>query len=405
MKKLLLSLGCLFVGILPMMAEVSASLQPESCTIGNRPFTSPLSEVAFYFDGAIQLLNGASAKILCDGEPVATASKIEASNHTYKRTQGALTISFDGQMLPIGKSYQLVVAPSSIAAENDAAVTNTEIVQSFDVPANLGEARVDAKDGSIISTASESIYENLPACYWGIETEPAGTPSYILYREGVAVREIPARVTWDWDLGQAYPDVQEKMNFEQGVHYTLTLPAGSVHAMYRDDIVNEEVSFNFVGGYTEPIEPLTYVWCSLFTDHSNVLNEVTFQYNRPVKLGDNPVVQLWCDDTELLKEVPAEIEADANCWLLKADFGGFEMTGEKGYSLVIPEGTVIAENGDPVVNPRNTMAVNGCSGIESIQADNSEDSILYDLSGRKVITAEPGKIYIQNGRKVIKTNE
>lgn len=405
MKKLLLSFVCLCVGILPMMAEVSASLQPESCTVGNRPFTSPLSEVAFYFDGGIQLLNGASAKILYDGEPVATASKIEASNHTYKRTQGTLTISFDGQLLPIGKSYQLVVAPSSIAAENDAAVTNTEIVQSFDVPANLGEARVDAKDGSIISTASESIYENLPACYWGIETEPAGTPSYILYREGVAVREIPARVTWDWDLGQSYPDVQEKMNFEQGVHYTLTLPAGSVHAMYRDDIVNEEVSFNFIGGYTEPIEPLTYVWCSLYADHSNVLNEVTFQYNRPVKLGDNPVVQLWCNDTELLKEVPAEIETAANCWLLKADFGGFEITGEKGYSLVIPEGTVIAENGDPVVNPRNTMAVNGSSGIESVQAESSEDSILYDLSGRKVITAEPGKIYIQNGRKVIKTNK
>lgn len=163
MKKLLLSFGFLCVGIFPMMAEVSASLQPESCTVGNRPFTSPLSEVAFYFDEGIQLLNGASATIICDGETVATASKIEASNHTYKRTQGALTILFDGQLLPIGKSYQLVVAPSSIAAENNAATTNTEIVQSFDVPANLGEASVDTKDGSTISTASESIYENLPA--------------------------------------------------------------------------------------------------------------------------------------------------------------------------------------------------------------------------------------------------
>lgn len=216
------------------------------------------------------------------------------------------------------------------------------------------------------------------------------------------MREIPARVTWDWDLGQAYPDVQEKMNFEQGVHYTLTLPAGSVHAMYRDDIVNEEVSFNFIGGYTEPIEPLTYVWCSLYTDHSSVLNEVTFQYNRPVKLGDNPVVQLWYDDTELLKEVPAEIEADASCWLLKADFGGFEMTGENGYSLVIPEGTVIAENGDPVVNPRNTMAVNGSSGINNIKiGEEATDHKIYDLNGRIISNPTVGQIYIINGQKVI----
>lgn len=402
MKKLLLSIGCLCIGILPMIAEVSASLQPESCTIGNRPFTSPLSEAAFYFDGGIQLLNEASAKILCDGETVATASKIEVSNYTYRRTQGMLTISFDEQLLPLGKSYQLVVPLSSIAAENDASVVNSEIVQRFEVPANLGEARVDAKEGCIISTASESIYENLPTCYWSIETEPVGTPTYTLYREGVAVREIPAHVTWDWDLGQSYPAVQEKMNFEQGVHYTLTLPAGSAHAIYRDDIVNEDVSFNFIGGYTELIEPLTYVWCSLYTDHSNFLNEVTFRYDRPVKLCENPVVQLWYDDVELLKEVAAEIETDTNRWLLKADFGGFEMTGEKGYSLVIPEGTVIAENGDPVVNPRNSLVVSDSSGISDIQMCSEDTSpIIYDVNGRRISNPAPGQIYIIKGQKWI----
>lgn len=400
MKNLLLALASIVSCVLPMTA--ASPLLPESCTDGDRLFTRPLDEIGFYFDGGIKLLDGAKAVVICGGETVATASRMEVSNYTSsKRTQGALAIFFDGQILPKGKEYTLQVAAASIASETDG-TKNTEFTQSFSVPENLGPAHFHVEDG--VTIAKTSRYGGgLYPCYWGIETEAAGEPSFILYREGVAVREFPAYVTWDWDLGQAYPKVEEEMCFEKGVHYSLVLPAGSAHAMYRDDIVNEEVVLNFIGGYEETVPPLNYVWCNLFTDHSDVLNIVTFTYDRPVRVADDAKLQLWeIENNTLVSEADAYLDIQANCWNVYADFGGFQMQPEKGYTFVIPEGAVIAENGDPVVNPRNAIALNGSSGIENISIEDKDcDAPVYDLFGRKVYVPQPGTIYIQSGKKVL----
>lgn len=400
MKNLLLALASIVSCVLPMTA--ASPLLPESCTDGDRLFTRPLDEIGFYFDGGIKLLEGAKAVVICGGETVATASRMEVSNYTSsKRTQGALAIFFDGQILPKGKEYTLQVAAASIASETDG-TKNTEFTQSFSVPENLGPAHFDVEDG--VTIAKTSRYGGgLYPCYWGIETEAAGEPYFILYREGVAVREFPAYVTWDWDLGQAYPKVEDEMCFEKGVHYSLVLPAGSAHAMYRDDIVNEEVVLNFIGGYEETVPPLNYVWCNLFTDHSDVLNIVTFTYDRPVRVAEDAKLQLWeIENNTLASEADAYLDIQANCWNVCADFGGFQMQPEKGYTFVIPEGAVIAENGDPVINPRHAIALNGSSGIENISIEDKDcDAPIYDLFGRKVHIPQPGTIYIQSGKKVL----
>lgn len=400
MKNLLLALASIVSCVLPMTA--ASPLLPESCTDGDRLFTRPLDEIGFYFDGGIKLLDGAKAVVMCNGETVATASRMEVSNYTSsKRTQGALAIFFDDQILPKGKEYTLQVAAASIASETDG-TKNTEFTQSFSVPENLGPAHFHVEDGVTIAMTSR-YGGGLYPCYWGIETEAAGEPYFILYREGVAVREFPAYVTWDWDLGQAYPKVEEEMCFEKGVHYSLILPAGSAHAMYRDDIVNEEVVLNFIGGYEKTVPPLNYVWCNLFTDHSDVLNIVTFTYDRPVRVADDAKLQLWeIGNNTLVSEADAYLDIQANCWNVCADFGGFQMQPEKGYTFVIPEGAVIAENGDPVVNPRHAIALNGSSGIENISAENKDcDAPVYDLFGRKVNVLQPGTIYIKSGKKVL----
>lgn len=400
MKNVLLALASIVSCVLPMTA--ASPLLPESCTDGDRLFTRSLDEIGFYFDGGIKLLDGAKAVVICGGETVATASRMEVSNYTSsKRTQGALAIFFDGQILPKGKEYTLQVAAASIASETDG-TKNTEFTQSFSVPENLEPAHFHVEDG--VTIAKTSRYGGgLYPCYWGIETEAAGEPSFILYREGVAVREFPAYVTWDWDLGQAYPKVEEEMCFEKGVHYSLVLPAGSAHAMYRDDIVNEEVVLNFIGGYEETVPPLNYVWCNLFTDHSDVLNIVTFTYDRPVRVAEDAKLQLWeIENNTLASEADAYLDIQANCWNVCADFGGFQMQPEKGYTFVIPEGAVIAENGDPVINPRHAIALTGSSGIENISAENKDcDAPVYDLFGRKVYVPQPGTIYIQSGKKVL----
>ena len=78
------------------------------------------------------------------------------------------------------------------------------------------------------------------------------------------------------------------------------------------------------------------------------------------------------------------------------------MQPETGYTFVIPEGAVIAENGNPVVNPRHAIALNGSSGIENISIEDKDcDAPVYDLFGRKVYVPQPGTIYIQSGKKVL----
>lgn len=400
MKNLLLALVSIVSCALPMTA--ASPLLPESCTDGDRLFTRPLDEIGFYFDGGIKLLEGAKAVVICGDETVATASRMEVSNYTSsKRTQGTLAIFFDGQILPKGKEYTLKVATASIASETNG-TKNAEFTQYFSVPENLGPAHFDVEDG--VTIAKTSRYGGgLSPCYWGIETEAAGEPYFILYREGVAVREFPAYVTWDWDLGQAYPKIEEEMCFEKGVHYSLVLPAGSAHAMYRDDIVNEEVVLNFIGDYEETVSPLNYVWCSLFTDHSDVLNIVTFTYDRPVRVAEGAKLQLWeIENNTLVSEADAYLDIQANCWNVCANFGGFQMQPETGYTFVIPEGAVIAENGDPVVNPRHAIALNGSSGIENISIEDKDcDAPVYDLFGRKVHVPQSGTIYIQSGKKIM----
>lgn len=201
--------------------------------------------------------------------------------------------------------------------------------------------------------------------------------------------------------------MKEEIRFEKGVNYKLVLPAGSVHARFRDDIVNEKAVFNFVGGYEKPIPPLNYVWCSLYNDHSDILNVVSFYYDRPVRVTEGAKLQLLeerpeNDDWKVIKEAEAYLEVTEDRWVVSADFGGHEMELSVGYSVVIPEGAVVADDGDPVINQRSAVAVGNHSGINDIGAEGSgERAVLYDLYGRKVTNPVPGAIYISNGRKVI----
>lgn len=406
MKKLFTALMGIFASLISFTAAAQSAPLPESCSLNFRPFTCPLEWIGFSFDGGIRLLDGASAVVKCDGEIVASSINMEIRNDTYKRTQGHLNIYFEKQNLPKGKDYTVVVAPSSIAAEADG-TENPEFSYDFFVPENLGPMHTDEEDGMVIDKVCDSVFHAFPTFLWGIETEAAGEPKFNLYREDVKVREFPAKVGWDWDLGQAYADVKEEIRFEKGVNYKLVLPAGSAHAMYRDDIVNEEAVFNFVGGYEEPIPPLNYVWCSLYTDHSHAFNVVSFYYDRPVRVTEGAKLQLWeerpeNDDWKVIKEAEAYLEVTEDRWVVSADFGGHEMELWVGYSVVIPEGAVVADDGDPVINQRSAVAVGDHSGIDGIGAEGSgENAVLYDLFGRKVTNPVPGTIYISNGRKVI----
>lgn len=208
-----------------------------------------------------------------------------------------------------------------------------------------------------------------------LETAPVDGAKAILLREGVPVREYYCDVSWDWNLGYAGIDFGENINFENGVRYSIQLPAGSTSALYRTDIVNEEAIVNFIGGYTEPVKPIQYTWCSLFDNHTtDVLGEVKFYYDRPIALSANPIIKLNIENENLtVKEVVPTISEENGDWVLAADFENIPLISEKGYTIIIPEGTIVSKEGDVVVNQRNVMEIGSSSGI--VEIENREVSI------------------------------
>lgn len=210
---------------------------------------------------------------------------------------------------------------------------------------------------------------------FGFETAPVNGGKAILLREGVPVREYDCDVSWDWNLGYAGIDFGENINFENGVRYSIQLPAGSTSALYRTDIVNEEAIVNFIGGYTEPVKPIQYTWCSLFDNHTtDVLGEVKFYYDRPIALSANPIIKLNIENENLtVKEVVPTISEENGDWVLAADFENIPLISEKGYTIIIPEGTIVSKEGDVVVNQRNVMEIGSSSGI--VEIENREVSI------------------------------
>jgi hypothetical protein len=207
------------------------------------------------------------------------------------------------------------------------------------------------------------------------ETAPVNGGKAILLREGVPVREYDCDVSWDWNLGYAGIDFGENINFENGVRYSIQLPEGSTSALYRTDIVNEEAIVNFIGGYTEPVKPIQYTWCSLFDNHTtDVLGEVKFYYDRPIALSANPIIKLNIENENLtVKEVVPTISEENGDWVLAADFENIPLISEKGYTIIIPEGTIVSKEGDVVVNQRNVMEIGSSSGI--VEIENREVSI------------------------------
>jgi hypothetical protein len=55
--------------------------------------------------------------------------------------------------------------------------------------------------------------------------------------------------------------------------------------------------------------------------------------------------------------------------------------------------------------PNSSIAImpliGNASGIEELSTVNSQLSTLYDLLGNKVQTPQAGRIYVQNGKKII----
>jgi len=222
----------------------------------------------------------------------------------------------------------------------------------------------------------------------------------------VEVRTFPLSVAWDWNLGQArvqfVEEYGDELHFEKDIHYKVTIPAGMVGVAYRTDIVNEETSFSFVGGYEQPLETPKYHSIQLHIDkEANTLQRVYYVFDSYVVLGADPKVQLWTADMEtLVKEVVPYVNHSVNCLMISADFDNVPLDDEKGNAIELTEGSVVYSEGNPVGNQKAVVPIAGQAGIAGIDfSGDGAELPVYDIYGRAVSEPVRGQLYIRGGKK------
>ena len=400
MKKLLL---CCLVGlsmllVKPLYAGSTDKLLPVGNSIENRLVYEPIEVVYLDFSVAIAISDGAKATITCDGERMAEGVITMGD----ARGQRQAAILFDKTILPKGKSYKLEVPAGAIYTRDQPTIVMDSYVTPFTVPEYITTRGCSIQEGEIVG------YTKSISFYYDTETEPLGTPMATLYREGVPIQSVAVYITWDWDLGQMHAHFDKYVDFEEGVHYTFTLPEGSMTPRFRTDITNAESSVHFIGGAAtppaevpNPIPPLSFVKCSLYdwTTPQEVINEVYFYYDEPIKLSDDPKIQLFDgSDKSLIKEVIPTLMREDDWWIVACDFGGVRIPDE-GAMLIITEGSVLRAGDNKGQNDKNTIRITPTpQSTDQVEANNPS---IYGHNGQIIIDnapmGEPVSVYAVDG--------
>ena len=370
----------------PLYAGSTDKLLPVGNSIENRLVYEPIEVVYLEFSVAIAISDGAKATITCDGERMAEGVITMGD----ARGQRQAAILFDKTILPKGKSYKLEVPAGAIYTRDQPTIVMDSYVTPFTVPEYITTRGCSILEGDTVGYANSISFD------YDTETEPLGTPMGTLYREGVPIKSVAVYITWDWDLGQMHAHFEKYVDFEEGVHYTFTLPEGSMTPRFRTDITNAESSVNFIGGAAtppaevpDPIPPLSFVKCSLYdwTTPQEVLNEVYFYYDEPIKLSDDPKIQLFDgSDKSLIKEVIPTLMREDDWWIVACDFGGVRIPDE-GAMLIITEGSVLRAGDNKGQNDKNTIRITPTpQSTDQVEANNPS---IYGHNGQIIIDNAP----------------
>lgn len=136
----------------------------------------------------------------------------------------------------------------------------------------------------------------------------------------------------------------------------------------RDDIVNAESRYDFVGAYDKTFAPIEYASCSVDGQKGlTALGEVSVDYATPVQLAPDARLQLLDGIGDVVAESAAKLFENGGVWRLTADFGGIGLAADGGYSLCLPEATVVGTGSDITVNQRTLVPINGSeTSVETV---------------------------------------
>ncbi len=254
MKRNILFLLITLGSICASAQEFKNTLNPAFCSLGDTIY-APLDTVLFAFDEevfdaldpniAMPCVYIKTSSITKDGVETNAGDAIKYWN---KYEKGYVFVKYDlysSAILPKG-DYQLHLIKGVISAKKEEYVLNDDFYLNFTIPDNLGYGRTTFSGDTISAAIYDKFKFKFPT-----DIKATGIDNYlILSQKGKEPVKIPFKVYKHY----LYANLDEKMYFDDGVRYTLTLPAGSVSAKYRDDIVNLETSVNFVGGHKSGVE-------------------------------------------------------------------------------------------------------------------------------------------------------
>lgn len=174
-----------------------------------------------------------------DGTEVIAQAEIVADNFLNECT---IEVVFSEPFFPpVGKTYDVVIPEGAFRQLSDNSIANGEIREKLTVPSDL-------KPVFVGTNRSDKKIEYLSDINFVFDTEILSTENAQLdvYSDGVFLKSFTLYSSWDWDLGNARVAHGEDMLLEPDKSYTVIIPAGTLKAIERDDICNDEIRFDVV---------------------------------------------------------------------------------------------------------------------------------------------------------------
>lgn len=188
--------------------------------------------------------------------------------------------------------------------------------------------------------------------------------------------------------------------------YRIEIPAGVFgnKAWYDSDCLSGACNAATTLYYTigKEATEITYTADPANGSKVDALGTVTIDYNTTSIMPSSGKILVYKDGKEL-KEVEAEVVyKDPNDWSEVSHKATFDVNETEAgvYTIEIPEGYFVDDNGDNIPAVTLTYYVGVANGIQNINAAIANGTV-YNLNGVKVNKATKG-IFIVNGKKVAK---
>lgn len=188
--------------------------------------------------------------------------------------------------------------------------------------------------------------------------------------------------------------------------YRIEIPAGVFgnKAWYDSDCLSGACNAATTLYYTVGKKATEITYTADPADGSKVdaLGTVTIDYNTTSIMASSGQIVIYKDGNELKKVEAEVVYKDPNDWSEVSHKATVAVNAtEKGvYTIEIPEGYFVDENGDNIPAVTLTYYVGVASGIQNINAAIANGTV-YNLNGVKVNKGTKG-IFIVNGKKVVK---